>query len=135
MFRSRLNRFKLLSVALVSLIAIAVPIRSEVPVASAGLAQCAGLMHAMSDIVEGADQALLFEELASAWASAGIEKARQEGHFYPEYFVEAAMMSAADEWRRRSAREAFVSLLEQEMSLCDRLAEKDGLFRLAGAPG
>lgn len=135
MLSTRSARFKFHTVTLVSLMAIAVPIRSEAPVASSGLAQCAGLMHAMSDITQGEERALLFEDLASVWASAGIEKARQEGHFYPEFFVEALMMSAADDWRRQSAREAFAILLEQELAQCDKLAERDGLFRLAGDPG
>lgn len=119
----------------VALIGLSVPVPAEVPVASAGLAECAGLMHALSGLAEGEDRAVLFGDLAAAWASAGVELARQEGHFYPEYFVEAAMMSVADEWRRRSARQSFADLLEEEMTQCDALAERGGLFRLAGQPG
>ena len=122
-------------VAIMALIGLSAPIHAEVPVASSGLAECAGLMHVMSDLAEGDERAVEFGALAAAWSTAGIEKAREEGHFYPEFFVEAAKMSAADEWRRISARQAFEELLDQKLKQCDALAERGGVFQLAGEPG
>jgi hypothetical protein len=92
-------------------------------------------MHAMSDLADGEDRAVEFGDLAAAWSLVGIERAREEGHFYPEYFVEAAKMSAADEWRRLSTRQSFSGLLEEKLKHCDELAERGGYFRLAGNPG
>jgi len=108
---------------------------SDAPAASVDLAGCAGLMRAMADIAQAEDEARMFATLASDWTLAGVEQARREGHFYPEFFIEAATLSAADEWRRQSARPAAADRLDEELGHCDRLAERSEVFRIAGAPG
>lgn len=90
---------------------------------SSEIAECGGLMRVLADLADDAVEVRQFEELATALANAGIQQARQEGHFYPEFFIESTISASVENWARAAARSSGAEVTERKMRDCAELTE------------
>lgn len=67
---------------------------------SADMAGCAGLLRALAQMEPTSEQAKRLRALSRVWAEAGVEAARKEGQFYPEFYVETLRLAAIDTSRQ-----------------------------------